>query len=246
MRLEARLFCMLVRPCARAVAVFVAVMLVACTRPLTLEECQQRSDALDCMDNTVLIHTAQNAVVGGIIGAAVGGGIGYAVGGPVGAARGAVAGAVGGGTVGGLVTYYVEHREANALADLDARNRKLAQYLQVYQTENDKLQDRARVVQAQLSQASSDDAQLEQLKKEIQADHVTNQAFLQRVTVAVSSIEAERQQFKAAIDYARQHGMLMDVGPGLVTHENSENGFIKIEQDTNIRIRNNFENGRYD
>jgi uncharacterized protein YcfJ len=235
---------MLVRPCARAATVLVAVTLVACTRPLTLEECQQRSDALNCMDNTVLFHTAQNAVVGGIIGAAVGGGIGYAVGGPVGATRGAIAGAVGGGAVGGAITYYVEHREANALADINARNRKLDEFLRAYQDENKKLQDQAGTLQTQLAQATTEGAQLEQLRIQLKTEREANQAFLQRVNAATSSIEAERQQFIAAVNYAREHGLSIELGSSLANHQGSQAGFAEIQRETQMRV--NLDNGRYE
>jgi hypothetical protein len=123
------------------VAVTSALCLFGCIRPLTNDECLLQSPAstrLDCLDKKIAGDTMKNALVGGIIGAAAGAGIGFAIGGPQMAGKVllySAAGGVGGAVIGGAATYYVEHREADALQDVIARNATLAEYVRYYQLE---------------------------------------------------------------------------------------------------------------
>jgi hypothetical protein len=107
-------------------------------RPMTTDECvllENPTARYDCLDKKIIGDTFSNAFLGGFFGAAIGGGIGFALGGPHGAARGALAGGLGGGSTAALLTYYIEHRDANALEDIRAYNRQLARYVEFYKME---------------------------------------------------------------------------------------------------------------
>lgn len=97
-------------------------------------------DPVGCMNDKIMSDVGRNALAGGIIGAAAGGAIGLATRNPrvaIGAAAGLAAVGAGGA---GLATYYLEHREADALQDIEASNRKLREELIVFERRNSELQ----------------------------------------------------------------------------------------------------------
>ena len=123
------------------VAVFGLLGLSGCFRPETIDECQSKGteDAQQsCIDNQILGNAGTNAALGGAGGALLGGGIGFFAGGPRGALIGTIAGGVTGAAGAGLITYYVEHQQADAYEDITARNRQLQMVLELSQQETER------------------------------------------------------------------------------------------------------------
>ena len=166
-------------------AVVTLLSLPGCFRPETMAECQQRSSdsaRRDCIDSNIRRDT-----VGGVAtGAAVGAIIGAAAGGIIGRGRGALIGGVGGGltggVAGGVITYYVDHREADALEDIFASNRKLEVLAENYREQNSAL--------GQTLQQSSQSA--ERQREE-------NEREVERLQTTINNLKIGRENYEKAV-----------------------------------------------
>jgi len=182
-----------------------------------------------CRDNKIKLDTGKNAVVGGIIGAAVGGGIGYAFGGPRGAVRGALGGAAAGAVGSALVTYYVEHQEADALADIEARNALLNEALESYQHENVSLVANARVLEAKIVEAKKDRSEFRKITDELKAGYETEAAFSQRLLTLVTALQSQLKDYKAAVNY-KYHSIPPKIGFEIQRNEEVINSTEAIQK----------------
>lgn len=107
-----------------------ALSLAGCQMPPTMQQCAAKEDVDErdrCTESRIHADVAIGGGVGAAGGAAAGAATGAAIGGVHGAIIGAIVGAATGGATGALITYYVDKRESDALADLQAAGRRLGE-----------------------------------------------------------------------------------------------------------------------
>lgn len=137
--------CVLQRLTTVLLVTVAALGLAGCPMPPTMQQCAQKEDADErdrCTESRTQADVAIGGSVGAVGGAAAGAATGAAIGGAHGAIIGAIVGAAAGGTTGALITYYVDKRESDALADAEAYKRRSDEAVNYYRDKLAEADDR--------------------------------------------------------------------------------------------------------
>jgi chromosome segregation ATPase len=96
----------------------------------------------------------------------------------------------------GVATYYIEHHEADALQDVTARNRQLAEALAVYDSRYKHLDGEV----AELRQRVSQYAEISDQQSVMFKDVLTKQrVFEQQISEAVGTLTSQLADFRSAV-----------------------------------------------
>lgn len=174
--------------------------LTSCGFPETTAEavkrCDTMPDPISCINGKIIGDTAQNAVIGGILGATTGAAVAIALHNPTAAVKFAAAGGATAAAGAGLATYYIEHQNADALQDIQARNRQLTTELQVYGERDRMLKSAFNDTKLQLAAITT----VTELQRKLLQDEISaNKHFAEQNAAVLSALNTALDEFKRAV-----------------------------------------------